>query len=288
MKPLPKLSRPAAFTLAQEIVSGDYSTLISIANNPAMGGWQKAAIKLLAFILNPTIKTPYRIFAKGNGKLPFSAFSALPVITCPGAGDCIKFCYSFKCWQYPAALFRQIQNTWLLRYQKDIITSAFSLLPSGVFRLYVDGDFSSKEDVRFWMGLLSIRPDIQGYGYSKSWVILLAAKLSGVIFPDNYLLNLSSGGNAPHLLPIMKSLPFVRGEFVAVPVAKEHIKSRAYQGPSKSGFGAYQKDTLASAKDMGYDRGFVCKGKCGACLPNGMHACGSSKFRNVPILIGVH
>ena len=31
------------------------------------------------------------IFAKGNGKLPFYAFSALPKYTCPGAGSCLEW-----------------------------------------------------------------------------------------------------------------------------------------------------------------------------------------------------
>jgi hypothetical protein len=33
---------------------------------------------------------------------------------------------------------------------------------------------------------------------------------------------------------------------------------------------------------------FVCAGKCGDCLPDGTHACGSDRFRGVTIAIGVH
>ena len=40
---------------------------------------------------------PYRIFNRsGNEKLPFVTFSALPIYTCPGAGECAGWCYSFK------------------------------------------------------------------------------------------------------------------------------------------------------------------------------------------------
>ncbi len=42
-------------------------------------------------------KQPRSVFIlKGNSKLPFAAFSTLPGITCPGAGECLEWCYSFK------------------------------------------------------------------------------------------------------------------------------------------------------------------------------------------------
>ena len=74
-----------------------------------------------------TGKSEYSIFVKGNQKLPFWAFSDLPAITCPGAGECLKWCYSFKAWRYPAAYFRQLQKK-IMKTIKDIITN-LSLLP---------------------------------------------------------------------------------------------------------------------------------------------------------------
>jgi len=60
----------------------------------------------------------------GNSKLPFLAYSELPMATCPGAGECGVYkkdastgtiasgwCYSFKAWRYPAAFGRQFLNT---------------------------------------------------------------------------------------------------------------------------------------------------------------------------------
>ena len=61
--------------------------------------------------------------ADGNSKLPFIAYSELPMSTCPGAGDCgvyqkdassgsiVGWCYSFKAWRYPDAFKRQFLNT---------------------------------------------------------------------------------------------------------------------------------------------------------------------------------
>ena len=59
-------------------------------------------------------KLPHKTFIKGNGKLPFLSFSTLPAVTCPGAGDCLVYCYSYKAWRQPAAFFRQVQNTLLM------------------------------------------------------------------------------------------------------------------------------------------------------------------------------
>lgn len=59
----------------------------------------------------------------GNSKLPYIAYSELPMSTCPGAGACgvykkdassgaiVGWCYSFKAWRYPDAFKRQFLNT---------------------------------------------------------------------------------------------------------------------------------------------------------------------------------
>ena len=104
--------------------------------------------------------------AGGNSKLPFYAFSSLPGFDCPGAGDCLfneagefgkGFCYSFRAWRYPAAFFRQVQNSILIREDRQTLARAFQDIPAGkdwlrrVVRLYVDGDFDSARTFAFWM-----------------------------------------------------------------------------------------------------------------------------------------
>ena len=292
MKTVPQFARPAALNLAWEISRGDYSGLYKLAkvNPDKKQGWGFYAAKIVSWLKGDSL-APFKVFAKGNSKLPFSAFSTLPIVNCPGAGDCVNYCYSLNAWQYPAAYFRQVQNTILLATEagRDFIRAEFNKLKTGTLRLYVDGDFKSVSDVVFWMELLASRPDIQAYGYSKSWIELIGAGLKkDFVWPNNYLLNLSNGSkHAPNIKEIVKQLPIVRGEFIAVPVSKVHINNLAYQGPENAGFGAYQKEVIASASNLGL-RVFVCKGKCGACLPNGSHACGSSKFKDVSIAIGVH
>ena len=286
----PTVPRAAALALATATIAGDLAPLRALAVLPGgkRGGWSYHARRLLLWVESGmSTPPPFRIFARGNSKLPFSAFSALPLVSCPGAGACASFCYSLTAWRYPAALFRQIQNTLLLKSDqgRTIISTAYSRLPVGPVRLYVDGDFDSVATIRFWMALIATRPNLPVYGYSKSWVELLAAHLGGIAWPSNYLLNLSSGSKHDDgLRQAMQALPITRGEFNAVRVDQEHIANRAYQGPHKGGWPAYRRAVAAVTPP----RTFVCRGKCGSCLPDGSHACGSEKMRGVTIAIGTH
>jgi hypothetical protein len=237
------------------------------------------------------------VFAEGNGKLPFYAFSSLPGIDCPQAGACLYregkessglmtgFCYSFKCWRYPDAFMRQLVNSLRLRTESgraEIVAAWFALPQNSTVRLYVDGDFASPEILAFWMRLCFARPDLQVYGYSKSWRLLLDYEKSGGRFPSNYLLNLSSGGSGTEAEKLAVSrLPIARGEFIAIATLKDHGK--AYQSRKNTGFAEYARDVKAQSGR----KVFVCSGKCGDCTPSG-HACGSEKFRGIPIAIGIH
>src|SRR5262249_39663088 len=143
---------------------------------------------------------------------------ALPVVTCPGAGECARWCYSLTSWRTPGAFCRQAQNALLVRFRPDLVRAAFLALPEGVtLRLDVDGDFDSAPTVALWFGLLAERPDLSASGYSKSWDLLHAAR---EFWPANYMLNLSSGQRAQRTsLAEMEALPGVRGRFVSVDVA---------------------------------------------------------------------
>ena len=240
--------------------------------------WKREAAKLQSWLNDMSTMPPYKVFVLGNKKLPFYNFSVLPIVTCPGAGACAKFCYSLKAWRYPAAFFRQLQNTILIKTQSAHITAAFYRLRQNVtVRLYVDGDFDSVDTITFWFNLLHQRPDLKVYGYSKSWNELLA--YTG-IYPTNYKLNLSSGhahNNATKAL--VQKLPITRGDFIALPVLKDVIGKYKTKN--------YLASLATAAKSAGIAKYFACPGKCGPCTKKG-HACGSDSFNDVPILIGIH
>ena len=230
-------------------------------------------------------KPRFSVFAlNGNEKLPFVAFSTLPGVTCPGAGECINYCYSYRAWRYPAAFARMAQNAFLLRFNGDAIAQAFKALtdkrPQGFdFRLYVDGDFANIGDVFFWMSLLDNAPSVKAYGYSKSFAVLLAFDTVSLgKWPQNYQLNISSGHNAsPAMIKYVKALPITRGEFIAVPIGKKVLSSE------------HGTPLINSALRNAFpgEKIFPCPGTCGSCTGKG-HACGMQSLKGITIAIAIH
>lgn len=294
-----RMPQSRAMSLAAALVAGDTTAARAfIAENPAAvfrnGTWENAIAKLadLADLLasgEPVTRSAFSVFAAGgNVKLPFAAFSSLPIIDCAGYGACGKWCYSLTAWRYANAWGRQAANSMLLRHEagRAFIAAEFAKLKAPTLRLYVDGDFHSKESLRWWMDLIGSRPDIAVYGYSKSWVEFLALHLDGYGWPSNYILNLSGGSRheGTNMAALMSRLPITRGEFIAVPIASKHVRNKAYQSKRNAGHADYAQDVRAAAGK----RVFVCPGRCGDCLPDGSHACGSDRLRGVTIAIGVH
>lgn len=249
------------------------------------GSWGFYARRFRALLENELI--PFSIFAKGgNTKLPFVSFSTIPGATCPGAGECLDFCYSFKAWRYPAAFFRQLQNMYLMNSKngRGIIAQEFKKLKLKkgqsflTFRLYVDGDFKDINHLTFWMNLLFIRPEVKAYGYSKSWEVFLEYVSMKLKFPSNYLMNLSSGSiYGDNVRNKVNQLECTRGEFIVVDIDKK------YAAP----IGKRTREYNKAVRDAAGDRVFVCPGLCGSCTPSG-HACGLDKFKDVKIAIASH
>lgn len=255
---------------------------------PAGSDWRRYALDFAAFL--KTGNAPFSILAAdGNKKLSFLAFSSLALASCPGAGACKTTCYSLKAWRYPAAFFRQLQNYRLLRTNSgraqireafaEHKTRARKLGKSRVdFRLYVDGDFSSAADVRFWFDLLRANPWLQAYGYSKSFKQILAAGNSA---PANYQLNISSGHNSgAATVARIEAYAAARGNFIAVDTTRVYKYSEM---TSK----AYRAEIRQASRAQGINRVFPCPGNCDACTPQG-HACGRPDFKGVTIAVQMH
>ena len=260
-----------------------------LAADPMFEGKPKANACFAKFRTLLASNVPqWPVFAKqGNSKLPFVSFSTLPGVTCPGAGECLSFCYSFSSWRYPDAFFKQAQNAYLMRFHPTVIGGEFEKLfdvkklANGFdFRLYVDGDFSSVQDVSFWMELLRVNPTVNAYGYSKSFAELLKYDQQSA-WPANYTVNLSSGHNAdPVTAALFEALPIVRGRFSAVNVG--YAVTSAMHGTKEHDANVRKVYAAQTGK-----KAFVCPGECGSCTPKG-HACGSKRFQNVDIIIAVH
>jgi hypothetical protein len=277
-----------SFRLGSKIQTGiDTAKLLmeNVGKEVKRRGW-KEVLGDLALGLEEG-RAPFGIFQEGNSKLPYWNFGTLPIFTCPGMGDCGNWCYSFRAWKYPASLAKQLQNTLLLKFNPHLIRDAFLKLPQGVvLRLYTDGDFGSEQDVRFWMDLLKTRPDINAYGYSKSWDELYSWGSKNT-WPSNYMLNLSSGGKERKVTrEQMASLPITRGQFVAVEIDRpQGIKGD--WGFKKYAERTYHVAVRQAAKEQGHTKVFSCPGTCRTCTPQG-HACGLKSMKDVVIAIGIH
>ena len=258
------------------------SARLRAAGFPAhRGSWRYYLERQAAVYLSGQI--PGEAFkAGGNRKLPFFAWSTLPIVTCPGAGDCVNWCYSLKAWRYPAAFLRQAANTLRLRFAKrSIIEAVQSLPPDTTVRLYVDGDFDSESTAIFWANLMRQRLDVAWYGYSKSLHILAAV---GELFPPNYALNLSSGSMFPRESAeyrAVSAMPFTRGDFLAIPIEGKHPRGFARYRSAE-----YHREVRKAANAAGLSGAFSCPGDCGPC-GHGRHMCGRVEFHN-PIVIGIH
>lgn len=105
----------------------------------------------------------------GNSKLPFLAYSELPMSTCPGAGECGVYkrdastgtiasgwCYSFKAWRYPAAFARQFLNTLAATSSRMFEIEKHSGDGSGGIQYWsdVDGGFQNLE--REWQQYVKV------------------------------------------------------------------------------------------------------------------------------------
>ena len=292
------VSHTTLLTIAADLINGNTASAQAIVDANPQGKastWSGVMRKLIALAEalktgQPLLRSAFSVFIRtGNDKLPFNAFSSMAVLDCGGRGACENWCYSKRAWRNPNAAGRQIANSMLLRTEagRAFIALEFGKLRGKTLRLYVDGDFHSVDNLRYWMELCKTRPELAVYGYSKSWAEFIALKCQRYEFPSNYMLNLSGGSkweNMPAMKALMESLPVTRGDFEAYHVEQHHIKSKAYQSRRNAGFAEY----AAAVRKAAGKRIFVCSGKCGDCLPDGSHACGSERFRGVPVGIGVH
>lgn len=248
--------------------------------------WRKVMVKLQRFADCRGSIEAFKVFVKGNSKLPFFSFSTLPVSTCPGAGDCKNWCYSLKAWRYPSAFARQVANTLLMRFNRSIIIEQFNKLPDNItLRLYVDGDFESSEQVNFWFNLLKTRSSISAYGYSKSWdEVFQACQIMGEL-PKNYRLNLSSGGLIRSVSKnMMETLSITRGSFIAVKIDPSLMTKTRFALPQ------YHDAVRQAGKELTGKAVFSCPGKCGECDIKGKQACGNTfaPANGLTIAIGIH
>lgn len=317
--------------------------------------------KLINWLSNPAIKTPpFEVFTEGSSKLPFFQWSTVPGATCPGAGKCWDespspvqldsegrafrkqqsvpnkgYCYSLSGWRHVVPYLRQLQNTVLTRItDKSHIERAIRAISEEgkkkkkdyVVRLFVDGDFDSLGTLEYWMHVCDRYPDLEFYGYSKSWDIFLEYhRKHGGVWPSNYALNLSNGTLWEKLggdiykkkISQMMELSCVRGRFMVIkkkflktsmPPYTEKMAKALVDPRTVPGHDEHMREVVRVAKENASELGIEpdskivsCPGKCFACVgafftgdpvkkdaAYGKHMCGMLRLKGVNIMIAEH
>ena len=256
--------------------------------------WTAHALNFVRMLTvgDPSKIVPYfKLFKEGNSKLPFLSWSTLPGVNCPGAGPCLIWCYSFKAWRYPAAYFRQLQNTILERNAPGVIAAELDKILSTKkyearrvdLRLYVDGDFPNLSIMQDWFQLLEDRPRVAAYGYSKSLPMFhqYVARYGHV--PGNYALNASQGGKHDNLFKSLEKYDFFRGTFETVDIGKKIAAHKMTNEDKRKA-----RKAAGSRKVTDSRKVFICPGPCGSCTSAG-HACGNLEvFKNTRIITPIH
>ena len=300
-------------SMNQKTILTQLKKFITLAAWNQRTAYEAAGRKLFKFFSLPlsemSIKNlPQNIFKDGNGKLNFLNWSTLPGLNCPGAGACFQWinkkagtfsgwCYSFKGWRNAYAFTRQLLASILERgpvyrllivaeLKRQLNRKKYTGQNAVPFRLYVDGDFPNIEILRFWMDTLKKFPQLKAYGYSKSLHLFQELDSTGYKWPQNYALNVSSGGMHQNTKTgdYVRNMAIYRGEFIAVNVSKETVKNWSKQTLTK-------QDRREIRSKVNAKKVFICPKYCGECtlIKENPHACGNrEKFGGVSIVIPVH
>lgn len=93
--------------------------------------------------------------------------------TCPGSTEaCREVCYAKRL----ATRRANVRNAWAARTAlterpdfTEILTAALAMLPAGLLRIHVSGDFYSVEYIHAWATSLKENPHIHPWAYTRSW-----------------------------------------------------------------------------------------------------------------------
>jgi len=127
-------------------------------------------------------------------------FSLPCKITCPGAGECKKYCYSNKSERlYPRVLkcrYRNLELTKKGSFVRTMDRIIEEKVDNGLskFRLHVDGDFYNQKYLDNWTQILYSFPKLKVVSFTKSF------HLNWDDIPDNMIYIQSSGSKWDHLI----------------------------------------------------------------------------------------
>ena len=124
--------------------------------------------------------------------------SASGKITCPFAGDCVKFCYAKK----GAYIWSNVKPAFEKRYELtktddfvDKMNEEIAKKKPDYVRVHDSGDYYSRAYLDKWLDVAEQNPNVRFYSYTNSVDMLKNAAL-----PVNYDIIFSDSGKQKHLI----------------------------------------------------------------------------------------
>ena len=126
--------------------------------------------------------------------------SASGKLTCPMAGDCVKFCYAKK----GAYTWSNVQPAFEKRYQLsktddfiDAIHAEIQRKKPDYVRIHDSGDYYSTKYLDKWIQIALNNPTVRFYSYTNMVEMMIKAEDR---IPDNFDLIFSDSGKQKHLI----------------------------------------------------------------------------------------
>lgn len=127
--------------------------------------------------------------------------SASGKITCPFAGDCVKFCYAKK----GAYIWSNVKPAFEKRYELTKSDGFVSKMTDELLkkrpdyvRVHDSGDYYSREYLQKWIDIANLFPEIKFYSYTNS-----VAMLKETTLPNNFDIIFSDSGKQKALIDII-------------------------------------------------------------------------------------
>lgn len=149
-----------------------------IPNDTTIANRKKLLTKYLQ--LQP-IQGDWYGFDKGNSKTGVSnchgeyvlVWNLPPVVCCPGASECLSFCYNAdeRTDKFPIEKWC-INWFWTLYKPHETllyIDKQIKSITRPVIRIHSSGDFYSNEYIEMWIELISRNPQAKFWAYTRSW-----------------------------------------------------------------------------------------------------------------------
>ena len=119
-------------------------------------------------------------------------------ITCPFAGDCVKFCYAKK----GAYIWSNVKPAFEKRYELTRTDDFVNKMNEEIakkkpdyIRVHDSGDYYSPAYLRKWLAVAIHNPHVRFYSYTNS-----VKMLKSVTLPANYDIIFSDSGKQKHLI----------------------------------------------------------------------------------------